>query len=233
MDSAFITLAIAQIEPPSHRAARRNAQSEAARSLALKLLKQHHAYASDILSFEKTAAGKPVLAMPYAFDFSLTHSGPWVGCAMPAGPLLSPLGLGMDIEQFRHHDWQGYAELDVFHVLELDWIMSSQHEERDRRALICWCRKEAMLKATGFGLNLPLNQIGFDEQGTLVALPEVMGHISHWVIHCGEIQHEQISSKESKSGEIPGQQTQTDKLSLAPVSLAQQRAVYAVAWQSN
>lgn len=218
MDSAFITLAITQIEPPSHRAARRNAQSEAARSLALRLLKQHHRYTSDILSLEKTAAGKPILAMPYAFDFSLTHSGPWVGCAMPASPCLSPLSLGMDIEQFRHHDWQGYAELDVFHALELEWIMSSQHEERDRRALTSWCRKEAMLKAIGVGLNLPLNQIGFDEQGMLVALPEVMGPISQWVIHSGEIQNQQI---------------QNDTLSLAPANLAQQRAVYAVAWQSN
>lgn len=90
------------------------------------MLQRHHGY-------DGSATGKPFLDMPYAFDISLAHSGPWAGCAIPAQALNSPLDLGLDLEQFQSRDWQAYAELDVFHAVERDWIMSSQDQERDLR----------------------------------------------------------------------------------------------------
>lgn len=177
------------------------------------MLQRHHGldYNAATLPLQQTATGKPALEMPYAFDISLAHSGAWAGCAIPALALRQPLELGLDIEQLQSRDWQGYAELAVFHAAELDWIMSSQGQERDLRALTSWCRKEAMLKAMGCGLSLALQEIGFDASGQLLALPQAMGSLSSWTVHAGAIH-----------GGNTGQPT--------PGSAS---AVYALAWRSN
>lgn len=222
-NSAFIALALARDFMPTLipgskselRSIRRQAQSATARCLASQLLQRHHGYPRDNipepLPLQYRATGKPFLEMPYAFDISLAHSGPWAGCAIPAHALNSPLELGLDIEQFQSRDWQGYAELGVYHPVEMDWIMSSQGNERDLRALTTWCRKEAMLKAMGCGLSLPLREIGFDASGKLLAVPPAMGSVDAWTVYASAIREE---PPEHSNISVPS-------------------AVYALAWRSN
>lgn len=89
-----------------------------------------------------------------AFDCNLTHSGDEVWVALAFGRRV-----GIDIEAL-----DAVADLEVvlpgLHPQEAAAIAASP--AATTAALRCWCRKEAVAKATGLGLSLPLQDYAVD-----------------------------------------------------------------------
>jgi 4'-phosphopantetheinyl transferase len=93
--------------------------------------------------------GKPTL--PGGPGFSFTHAGDLVGLAVHDGPV------GLDVEQVRPlHDLAAMAA----------HACSPAESVADEAAFFTlWTRKEALLKATGEGLAIPMSSITLDADG--------------------------------------------------------------------
>ncbi|WP_159079213.1 4'-phosphopantetheinyl transferase superfamily protein [Plantactinospora sp. BC1] len=110
--------------------------------------------------------GKPVVDRPATkLDFSLTHSGEWVAVAVAADPV------GLDVQELTDGTDVAALSRSVLSPAELRW-WEEQPAESARRAFFgYWARKEALLKATGHGLAVPMNRITLtppDEPARLV-----------------------------------------------------------------
>jgi 4'-phosphopantetheinyl transferase len=106
------------------------------------------------LRFEYNAYGKPGLAgagQPGALSFNVSHSAGIgllaVGTALP---------LGIDIEQFNPRADHDAIARHFFAAGEVAAYSSLPAGERAAAFYRCWTRKEAVIKAHGAGLSLPL-----------------------------------------------------------------------------
>ncbi|MFH7600480.1 4'-phosphopantetheinyl transferase superfamily protein [Streptomyces racemochromogenes] len=101
------------------------------------------------------AHGKPqVIGEAAGWELSISHSGDLVAVAMADGH-----PLGVDVEQFLTPEEPG---IPVEYALVLTpeeqaAVESLPVEERAGACLTLWTRKEAVLKATGEGLNTPMD----------------------------------------------------------------------------
>ncbi|MFC6015841.1 4'-phosphopantetheinyl transferase family protein [Plantactinospora solaniradicis] len=112
--------------------------------------------------------GKPVVEWPATtLDFSLTHSGDWVGLAVAAEPV------GLDVQELAEGTEVAALSSTVLAPAELRW-WAGQPAETARTAFFgYWARKEALLKATGHGLAVPMSTI------TLTP-PDVPAQLVEW-----------------------------------------------------
>jgi len=90
--------------------------------------------------------------------FSLSHSGDLVYAAVARG-----VRVGVDVERLRPGlDWEAAGELCLSHAERrgLDGIPGAERRATFHRL---WCRKEAVVKAAGKGMHIPLHtvDIGF------------------------------------------------------------------------
>ena len=94
------------------------------------------------------ARGK--LYSPDGMQFNLSHAGRWAALAV------GPLPVGVDIER-RRTEARGVAQR--FFCPEETALLEAQTDPEKRNALFfrLWTLKESFLKATGLGLELPLN----------------------------------------------------------------------------
>jgi 4'-phosphopantetheinyl transferase len=110
--------------------------------------------------------GKPFLDGA-ALRFNLSHSGELALVAVADGR-----EVGVDVEAVRELDLAGMARVS-FSPRERAALFALPPDERLPAFFRCWTRKEAHLKATGFGLALPLDgfdvSLGPDEPARLVA----------------------------------------------------------------
>lgn len=99
--------------------------------------------------------GKPFLRDYPDFHFNLSHAGDWalIACSRE-------LEVGVDVEvidpSFRVED----LVERYFSREEVPVILGLPETERHRAFFLAWTRKEAIIKARGDGLSLPLNQFG-------------------------------------------------------------------------
>ena len=113
--------------------------------------------ASDI-SFEYGYKGKPSIS---GLSFNLSHSKDWVAFAFAENGQL-----GLDMEPYRNYPQAIDIASRFFSAEEASMLEGLDDDsERDRRFFDLWTRKEALIKATGKGLSLPLNRffVGLDE----------------------------------------------------------------------
>ena len=104
------------------------------------------------LRFATNETGKPRLAgARRPITFNLSHSGDWAALAVAA------LGdVGVDIEAMRpFDDVEGFASR-TFAPGEAAELALLPPPRRQEGFFACWARKEAILKADGRGLGLPL-----------------------------------------------------------------------------
>jgi len=96
--------------------------------------------------------GKPYL--PGAPAYNLSHSGRWVACAVSHDN-----SIGIDVETFAR--LKNYRDLltTIAHPTECRCIERATEEHGLALFKRCWTRKEAILKATGEGLNDNLHAI--------------------------------------------------------------------------
>ncbi|SDS43749.1 4'-phosphopantetheinyl transferase [Mucilaginibacter mallensis] len=92
-------------------------------------------------------------------DFNLSHSGAFIVCV-----LSNEDKVGIDIEEVKsinlgHFESQFTAD---------EWLNITNATDPYSEFYSCWTKKEAILKASGEGLNMPLKQVQlFDDYGIL------------------------------------------------------------------
>jgi 4'-phosphopantetheinyl transferase len=109
------------------------------------------------ICFSYGAKGKPALAGPWSdseIQFNITDSHELALCALGLNR-----DLGVDLEYIRRPtDFDGLAER-FFAPREVDVLRFLPDEQRLQAFFNCWTRKEAVLKAVGIGLGMPLNRV--------------------------------------------------------------------------
>lgn len=119
------------------------------RALARVLLARELGMPALTEEFQTTPRGKPLLP-DSGLEFSISHSGSIVWTAVSRGG-----AVGIDAERVNpatdHHDLAGF-----FHPVECRAIRSLPATAAREAFYRCWTRKEAVAKAVGAGLSLPL-----------------------------------------------------------------------------
>jgi 4'-phosphopantetheinyl transferase len=108
------------------------------------------------LEFSYGNHGKPALAEPSAssgLSFNLSHSA---GLAVYA--IARNRNLGIDVEHIRPESAGENIATRYFSAREVEELRSLPTQERVQAFFDCWTRKEAYLKATGMGLQIPLDR---------------------------------------------------------------------------
>jgi 4'-phosphopantetheinyl transferase len=98
--------------------------------------------------------GKPtVLDPPTALDFSLSHSGDLVTIAVAAAPV------GVDVQEVEARTDIASISAVSLSPAELEWLGAQPVEQARQNFFGYWARKEALLKATGHGMAVPMSRI--------------------------------------------------------------------------
>ena len=141
------------------------------RVLLRKVLKNHFDMDLDFYHLKYSDYGKPYLPGEQ-IDFSISHSGKLVVCAVcPDGKV------GVDIELIQEVD---ISEFDT-HLTASEWNYISEVNE-SWAFLDYWTKKEAILKGTGCGLNIPLNS--FEIKGNKTYLNGETWYINPLRMNC-------------------------------------------------
>lgn len=141
------------------------------------LLRQCLAYYTDIapltLAFGKTDAGKPLLDLPGAPAFNLSHGPGWLGCAVARAS-----AVGLDIDNAARRNRTDEIAARYFHPQEQAAVLQGADDADRKRAFFrSWTLKEAYIKALGETINsVRLQELGFAaDTSPLFALPA-----GHW-----------------------------------------------------
>jgi 4'-phosphopantetheinyl transferase len=131
------------------------------------------------LNFAYERQGKPALAEEFsdsAVQFNLSFSGELALCAVGRAPL------GIDVEFERQVENAALVAKHFFTSAEIAWQDSA--DEPNRVFLHHWTRKEALIKATGSGLSVPLNSFDVSwppsEQPREITVPDASGQPTTW-----------------------------------------------------
>lgn len=121
------------------------------------------------ITFDATCAdcgkphGRPTLPGS-TLELSLTHSGDRIGLALATGV---PIGLDVEVTKDRSTDnLISYALTDAERAV----LEPLPAEERHQQFFVYWARKEALMKATGLGLKVPLRAMSLSSPGEPPAL---------------------------------------------------------------
>jgi 4'-phosphopantetheinyl transferase len=152
----------------------------AARRAALrKILAGYLETSPETLTFRYGPQGKPELSGPFAqsgYRFNLSFSGKLALCAVARCPL------GLDLERERMVENAALVAKHYFTVGEI--AVQNAAEDANRVFLRHWTRKEALIKATGSGLAVPLNTFDVSQSpghdAWQVTLPDASGEVTTW-----------------------------------------------------
>lgn len=98
--------------------------------------------------------GRPVIELPETtWESSLSRSGPYWLAAAADG-----VRIGVDIERYRPVDLKALGAV-VLSEAERDYLGQLSPDLRQGAFMRCWTRKEAVVKASGIGIEADLRQI--------------------------------------------------------------------------
>jgi 4'-phosphopantetheinyl transferase len=125
--------------------------------------------------FSADSFGKPVLVDgPADIRFSLTHTDGLVAVAITRGA-----DVGVDAERVGREVSEAAMARIVLATTEIDELDS--YADRPARLLTLWVAKEALGKAMGRGLSLPLNGVVLrGESLRVVQVPAGFGPVGRW-----------------------------------------------------
>ncbi len=134
------------------------------------------------LSFQYGPKGKPMLAAPWGdsgIEYNVSHSLELALCAVVLNR-----ELGVDVEHLRTpYDFEGIAA-QFFAAEEVAVLRELSDQARLAAFFACWTRKEAVLKAVGAGLSIPLNKVvvslGPQEPAAVVKFLDASGRSTDW-----------------------------------------------------
>ena len=124
------------------------------------------------LSFTFGPEGKPSLLGHPGLHFNLSHSGPWVLCALHHEPV------GIDVEASRV--WNPLPAASAMTPEELQHLATLAPAEASAFFYRIWTLKESLLKAIGTGLSLDPRGIRLHFKGTAITATHgerPMGHL--------------------------------------------------------
>ncbi|MEH7457911.1 4'-phosphopantetheinyl transferase superfamily protein [Bacillus sp. JJ1127] len=101
------------------------------------------------LEWGRTLYGKPYIHNLSSFQFSLSHAGEWVVCAVDTQPV------GIDIECVRAVDFQAMQYL--FSSQEQKWWKKIPEDKQLETFYHIWTGKESYIKAIGTGVSKNLS----------------------------------------------------------------------------
>ncbi|AXG70742.1 4'-phosphopantetheinyl transferase sfp [Kordia sp. SMS9] len=125
-----------------------DAQLSLSGRLLLQYALQKHANLAtvDWNSMSQTAFGKPYIANSNV-HFNISHSGSIVACA-----ITKDVEIGLDMEQIRPIDMLHFKS----QMTENEWQYVNSAENQLQAFYEYWTKKEAVLKADGRGMSIPL-----------------------------------------------------------------------------
>jgi phosphopantetheinyl transferase len=173
---------IALLEPAASddrraRSARFRFRADALRCLAAEALLRHalaelHGLPAAAIALETSPEGKPRLAGRPDIHFNLSHSGPWILCAVNEGPV------GIDVEEVRPRDPLPAESVmtpeELRHFQGLPPLAAREFFYR------LWTLKESLLKAMGTGLGLDPRGIRLDFSGPGITAAHATRPAAHW-----------------------------------------------------
>jgi 4'-phosphopantetheinyl transferase len=107
------------------------------------------------IDYSRTEYGKPYLYLPggdAGLEFNLSHSGDAVLIAITRG-----VPVGVDVEQVKPLPDLDQVASNYFSAAEQVDLFSLTGSTRVDAFYRCWTRKEALIKASGEGLSMPLD----------------------------------------------------------------------------
>jgi 4'-phosphopantetheinyl transferase len=128
------------------------------------------------VALRRSPAGKPELEGS-ALRASLAHSGEVALVAVARGP-----EIGVDVERLRN-GLEGWSL--VAHALtpaERGRLERTPPADRSTAFLRTWTRKEALVKAVGFGLALDPRLLELDADGQIVSAPAEFEPAAEWTL---------------------------------------------------
>lgn len=150
------------------------------RYLLRRLLASKLDVAASAVALEIGEFGKPRLGAGHSIEiqFNVSHSGSLIAICTANHPV------GIDVEV--HAPLGDIAALcrDCMSIREQQLILAQPEEKRSRAFLEIWTRKEAVLKACGRGLSMPLKSISvvddqdFDQGWKVVNISSPAGYIA-------------------------------------------------------
>lgn len=142
------------IEPSDQR------QFIAAHAILREVLSRYaRVHAADIC-YEYSTHKKPSLANTPTLQFNMSHSGTHVAIAITAATII-----GIDIEQLTQDNKIAVAER-YFSPEEISQLQALPEPEQIAGFYHLWACKEAVIKANGKGLSIPLNSFSVSLQTT-------------------------------------------------------------------
>lgn len=105
------------------------------------------------ITIEKESYGKPYIKGYPDFQYSLSHSGEWVVCAVDTAPV------GADIQEMK--DWKMRLAERFYHKDEYNRLLALGESDIDRRTrefYAVWTAKESVVKLSGRGIGAGISQ---------------------------------------------------------------------------
>jgi 4'-phosphopantetheinyl transferase len=145
------------------------------------------------LAFLYGPQGKPKLAGPFCesgVEFNLSFSGETAICAVGRQPL------GVDVERYRVVEDAALVAKRFFTPAEIR--LQNEADDTNRVFLRHWTRKEALIKATGSGLSVPLNSFDVswipDGAAHRVSLADAEGRLTTWYLRDLSAQPDELAA---------------------------------------
>ena len=161
MQQAMQILPGERIERVTRTKLKQNQLQSVSAGLLLEYVLKEQGMRSRELTFIKNPDGKPSIAEYPKFHYNLSHSKDYVALVVDKHPV------GIDIEGLRI----GYRKL-VKRYFSFEEQMALQNNWSDEIFTKLWTRKESYLKASGYGMRMPLD--GFSTLEEQVQLNEKM-----------------------------------------------------------
>lgn len=160
LDGSRLGTAAASLTPEELARAEGMTSPQAARSFiasqsALReVLVAHTRTRPQAIEFSRGAHGKPMLAGPArTVEFNVSHSGDWGLLA------LALVAVGVDVEQIRPGRASARLAERFLTPAERELLRLRASSDGDAAFFVVWSRKEAYLKAAGFGLAAPFSSV--------------------------------------------------------------------------
>jgi 4'-phosphopantetheinyl transferase len=135
-----------------------------------------------------TAYNRPYLDLPTAIDFNISHAGNYIICAVTDHGKI-----GVDIEKIHEVDISDFSG----QLTEEELLLIKEAPDKYAEFFRIWTIKEAVIKADGRGLSIPLNEIAI---GSPTRVEEKIWQIHKLETEPGYIAH--IAVDEDHHGEI-------------------------------
>jgi 4'-phosphopantetheinyl transferase len=132
------------------------------------------------LRFDRAAGGRPFLAHPRStLDFNLAHGGGLAVCALADG-----CRVGIDVEPVDRPELSIELLDGLLAPGERDRVAARQGGARQEALVALWTGKEAIAKAHGGGLSLPLDRLAVPDGDGPVAMTAIAGALPPvWRLH--------------------------------------------------